>query len=157
VKYVRKLVHKKTCVFCTSAKRKMAAKTLCVYKTKYSMIIVNKYPYNSGHLLVLPLRHCADLLDLSETESKDFFETFKLAVKAVQQIYKPNGINTGMNLGQAAGAGLPGHLHMHVIPRWSGDLNFFPLIAATKVVIEDLDQTWEKMYNWLNSSSRIKK
>lgn len=147
-KYVRKLVKPKGCVFCTSKKQKAGFDSLCVYRSKYAMIVLNKYPYNSGHLLVMPKRHVGDLSKLSESESQDLHKTLRKAVKALQQVYKPGGLNVGLNLGAVAGAGIPDHLHYHVIPRWSGDLNFFPLVAETKAVIETLEMTFERLVTY---------
>jgi len=114
------------------------------------MILLNKYPYNSGHLLVLPLRHCGDMLDLSNEEYSDLHETLRVAVRAQKEVYEPAAANIGLNHGAAAGAGLPQHLHFHLVPRWAGDLNFFPLIAETKVVIESLEQTFQRYLEYFN-------
>ncbi|KHD89513.1 MAG: HIT family hydrolase [Bdellovibrio sp. ArHS] len=145
MKYVRKLIKPEGCVFCKAAKEESSFDTLCVYQTKYSMVVLNKYPYNSGHLLVLPRRHCGDLLQLAEAEFRDLQDTIRLAMKALNDAYQPGGINLGLNHGAVAGAGIPEHLHYHLIPRWSGDLNFFPLIAETKVLVESLEQTYDKL------------
>lgn len=118
------------------------------------MIILNKFPYNSGHLLVLPRHHKGHLLKLSDIEYQDLHQTLKIAVQASEKLYQPPAMNIGLNHGKAAGAGLPEHLHYHLIPRWEGDLNFFPLIAETKVVVESLEQTYEKFSQYF---SEIKK
>ena len=110
------------------------------------MVVLNKFPYNSGHLLVLPQRHCGDLLSLSDEEFFDLQKTVRLSMGALQEVYAPGGINLGLNHGAVAGAGIPEHIHYHLIPRWAGDLNFFPLIAETKVVVESLEQTYEKLW-----------
>lgn len=159
MKYVRKLIKPQGCVFCTSAEKPASQKTLCVYKTKYSQVVVNKYPYNSGHVLVLPLRHIGDIMQLSDEEYSDLHLTLKLAIKAIQSVYQPHGFNLGMNHGVTGGAGIPDHLHYHVVPRWNGDLNFFPLIAETKLVIETAESTFKKLNKeFIRSSkeSRIK-
>ncbi len=148
-KYIRKRIENDGCVFCNSAKR-ISLDTLCVYKSKHSMIILNKFPYNSGHLLVLPQSHCGDVLKLSNAEYSDLMETVRVACKAVMSVYAPAAFNMGMNHGSLAGAGIPEHLHFHIIPRWSGDLNFFPLIAQTKVVIETLEQTYQNYMSYFN-------
>ncbi len=144
MKYVRKLLKNEGCVFCNSSKSELSFQTLCVYKSKHSQIILNKYPYNNGHLLILPLNHVGELLHLSPERFDDLHTTLRLAVQAVQTVYEPNGFNIGMNHGSTSGAGIPDHLHYHIIPRWNGDLNFFPLIAETKVVIESLEQSYAK-------------
>lgn len=150
LKYVRKLVKPEGCVFCTASQEAMSLETLCVYKSEHSMVVLNKYPYNSGHVLVLPLRHCGDLLQLSDAEFMDLQNSIKLVMRALNDLYQPGGINVGLNHGAVAGAGIPEHLHYHVIPRWAGDLNFFPLIAETKVLVESLEQTYDKLWSRLN-------
>lgn len=142
--YVRKKMAPGTCVFCQASQAKPSFETLCVYKTEHSMIILNKFPYNSGHLLVLPQIHKGHLLSLSEVEYQDLHRTLRKAVEAVEKIYQPAALNIGLNHGKAAGAGIPDHLHYHLVPRWEGDLNFFPLIAETKAVVETLEQTYAK-------------
>ncbi len=150
LKYVRKLIHEEGCVFCTASKE-ISFESLCVYKSKHSMVVANKYPYNSGHVLILPLKHKGEIFNLSEEEFTDLHLTLRLAMRAVTETYQPGGINVGLNHGLIAGAGIPEHLHYHVIPRWAGDLNFFPLIAETKVVIENLEQTFERLQNFFKS------
>lgn len=148
-KYIRKQENVDGCVFCNSAKS-VSFDTLCVFKSKFSMIVLNKFPYNSGHLLVLPQRHCGDILKLSNEEYSDLMETVRVASTAVMEVYAPAAFNMGMNHGSWAGAGIPEHLHFHIIPRWSGDLNFFPLIAQTKVVIETLEQTYQNYMGYFH-------
>lgn len=151
LKYVRKLIKPVGCVFCAAAK-KVSFETLCVFQTAHSMVLLNKFPYNSGHIMVIPRRHCGDLLKLSEEESVDLHHTLRMAMKALNEVYQPGGMNIGMNHGATGGAGIPDHLHYHVIPRWSGDLNFFPLIAETKVVVESLEQTYERLLRYFNKT-----
>lgn len=148
MKYVRKMIKTKGCVFCRSANNDMSLHTLCVYKTKYTQIVLNKYPYNNGHLLILPLDHIGDILDLSPARYDDLHQTIRLAIQSIKEIYQPSGYNVGLNNGSAAGAGIPEHLHYHLIPRWRGDLNFFPLIAETKVVIETMESSYAKFLNY---------
>jgi len=151
LKYVRKLIRFDGCVFCAAAKGSVSLESLKVYETDHAMIVLNKYPYNSGHLLVIPKKHLGDLMDLTRAESEDLHEMIRLAVKALRQVYQPGGFNVGLNLGAVAGAGIPEHLHYHVIPRWAGDLNFFPLIAETKTVIENLESTFDRLLAYFKS------
>ncbi len=154
LKYVRKLMKKEGCVFCyhdDEQAKDQAEENLCVFKTQYSQIVINKFPYNSGHLLVLPLRHCGDFLALEPQEYTDLMQTLKMAVQAVTDIYNPQGYNLGLNNGSAAGAGIPDHLHFHLVPRWNGDLNFFPLIAETKLVIENVEDTLATLKNYFKN------
>ena len=143
LKYVRKILKPSGCVFCDSARNEPSVDTLCVYKTKHSQIILNKFPYNTGHVLVLPLNHIGQIFDLSDEAFADLHKVLRLAMEAIQSIYSPNGFNTGMNHGATAGAGIPDHLHYHIVPRWNGDLNFFPLIAETKLVIETVEESYK--------------
>lgn len=156
LRYVRKLVKAEGCVFCAAAGLTPTFDTLCVYRSEHSMIVLNKFPYNSGHVLVLPRRHCGDMLKLSDAEYADLGETLRLAMRAVEGVYQPGGINMGLNHGAVSGAGIPEHLHYHVIPRWAGDLNFFPLIANTKVVVESLEETWVRFQNWFSDQGGAK-
>ncbi len=144
MKYVRKLVHETGCVFCNSANKPMSFDSLCVFKSKHSQIILNKYPYNNGHLLVLPLPHLGNILDLSPERFEDLHQTLRLAMEAIQNVYAPTGFNMGLNHGASAGAGIPDHIHYHLVPRWGGDLNFFPLIADAKIVVETLESSYQK-------------
>ena len=115
-------------------------------------MVVNKFPYNNGHVLVLPLRHTGDLLTLTEAEYTDLHNVLRLSIQAVKEIYNPNGLNIGMNHGATSGAGIPDHLHYHIVPRWHGDLNFFPLIAETKLVIENPKQTYAKLKKYFQKN-----
>ncbi|MBC7457771.1 MAG: HIT domain-containing protein [Bdellovibrionaceae bacterium] len=145
---------KEGCVFCyndDTTAQDQAEQNLCVFKTKYSQIVINKFPYNSGHLLILPHRHCGDFLALESQEYTDLMQTLKMAVQAVTDIYSPQGYNLGLNNGSAAGAGIPDHLHFHLVPRWNGDLNFFPLIAETKLVIENVEDTVTTLKNYFKN------
>jgi len=151
--YIRKDKRNDECVFCIANNSELSFESLCVFKTEHSMILLNKFPYNSGHLLVLPRQHCGDLLKLSDEQYNDLQNTLKLAVKSIQEVYQPSAMNIGMNHGAAAGAGLPDHLHYHLVPRWNGDLNFFPLIAETKLVIEDLSESYEKYLKYFQNLS----
>lgn len=145
LKYVRKLIKDHGCVFCIAGEAEVGFDTLCVHKTKHSMIMLNKFPYNSGHLLVVPRKHCKDPMALSQEEFEDLNNALRESLKALEQVYNPGGINVGLNLGAVAGAGIPDHMHYHVIPRWAGDLNFFPLVAETKAVVENLETTFERL------------
>lgn len=144
-RYVRKLVKPKGCVFCGCAKKRESLETLTLVKTKHSMVVMNKFPYNNGHLLIIPRRHCGDLTLLSEAEYEDLMAILRKAMKVIANVYGCEGMNVGMNHGAVAGAGIPNHLHWHVIPRWFGDVNFFPLIAETKVVVESLESSYHRL------------
>ncbi|MBI1911504.1 MAG: HIT domain-containing protein [Deltaproteobacteria bacterium] len=132
------------CVFCT-APLKEPLEGLVLYSGKISSVILNKFPYNSGHLLISPIRHTALLEELTPEESADMFRLMAHAVKVLKEVFRPDGFNIGMNLGRAAGAGIDEHLHMHIVPRWNGDLNFMPVLSDVKVIPEHLHKTLEKL------------
>jgi ATP adenylyltransferase len=133
------------CVFCLEKSTENDEQHLVLYRSKYNFVIMNMYPYNNGHLLVVPLRHVSRLCDLSCEESLDFFSLVQETVKVVEAAYHPGGMNLGMNIGKAAGAGIDQHLHMHIVPRWEGDVNFMTSIAGTRVIPEDFDQAYKHL------------
>jgi ATP adenylyltransferase len=107
--------------------------------------LLNAYPYNNGHLMVLPNRAVAELEDLEPDEHAELWELVRSATVAIKAAYRPDGVNIGVNLGRGAGAGVPDHLHVHVLPRWAGDTNFMTAVAETRVLPEPLDDTWRKL------------
>lgn len=123
--------------------------SLLLFRSKYCFVILNKYPYNAGHLLVLPKREIQDLSQLEMDERKDFFDTIIEAETLLKKALNPDGINIGINLGVMAGAGIPKHLHCHLVPRWEGDCNFMPVIADTKVLPSSLETMWNNMRKFL--------
>ncbi len=141
------------CIFCDlPAQEGLAAdrKNLILGRSRTSFAILNRYPYNNGHLMVIPRRHTADFTDLAVEELADLGRLLQLSLKALEKSYAPDGFNVGMNLGRAAGAGIAGHLHWHAVPRWNGDTNFMPVLADTKVMIEHLDRSWERLHEALS-------
>ena len=145
LKYVRKLLKQKGCVFCEAVKNRKDPQSLVLFKSSRLMILVNKYPYNSGHLLLAPCRHLAEYDRLNDKDLQGLHILVKHSIKILKKVYSPQGFNMGMNLGEVAGAGIPGHLHYHLIPRWGGDTNFFPLIAETKLVVETSTQSYDQL------------
>ncbi len=120
-------------------------KALIVRRSTSVYLVLNKYPYNAGHLLVVPYREVARLSDLDGEERVDFLDVIIFAQDLLERTLHPDGFNVGMNLGMDAGAGIPRHLHCHVVPRWKADVNFMPVIAKTRVLPEALDVMWEKL------------
>ncbi len=145
LRYVRKLIKPQGCVFCSAVKAGVSPESLLLYQDDLAIVVLNKYPYNNGHVLVLPRRHCGEFLQLTIEESAAINSCLKRVIGALTEVYGPEGFNVGLNLGGAAGAGIPEHLHYHVVPRWNGDTNFFPLIAETKVVIETVEASFAKL------------
>jgi ATP adenylyltransferase len=119
--------------------------THIVWRGETAFAILNRYPYTSGHVLVMPYREVAELALLTDDESTELWAAVRSCVTAVQAAYSPQGINVGFNLGEAAGAGVPSHLHAHVLPRWSADSNFMTAVAETRVLPEALPVTWQKL------------
>jgi ATP adenylyltransferase len=122
---------------------KDTVKNLIVYRGEKVFVILNKYPYNSGHTLIVPNRHVGQIEKLTDEESAEFFELTRRTVTVIKKALKPASMNLGMNLGRASGAGVPGHLHMHVVPRWQGDTNFMPVIGKTSVISVPLEPIYE--------------
>lgn len=124
----------KGCVFCALVKeKKLTFKNLLLYRAEKTYIVMNKYPYNVGHLLIVPNRHIGVLERLTKQESTEMMELTQLSISIMKKQLRPNAFNVGMNLGQAAGAGIPRHLHTHIVPRWIGDSNFMPIIGEMRV------------------------
>jgi len=147
----------KPCIFCHRIKQKTDRKNLILYRGKEAFIIMNRYPYNNGHVMVVPYRHTGDITDLHSHENDELFQIIRLTIHALDEVMKPHGYNIGMNLGRVAGAGIEDHLHYHVVPRWNGDTNFMPVLTDTKVISEALDKSYRKLVKVLKKiSSKIK-
>jgi ATP adenylyltransferase len=127
-------------------------RNLIVLRTQHSVVVLNRFPYNNGHLLVAPLRHKGKLGELGAEEMLDTMNSLRRMIDVLDGLMQPAGYNIGLNLGEAAGAGLPGHLHWHLVPRWHGDTNFMPVIADSKVIVQSLDA----LYDLLTSRWREK-
>ena len=135
----------KVCVFCIKKTREYKKRHYILADSKHSFIILNKYPYTAGHIMVLPQRHVSELESLKDDEHTDFFNMLSFAAKALKKAIKPDALNIGANLGKAAGAGIEEHLHFHIVARWDGDHNFMPVIGKTMVVSEYLDGTYDRL------------
>lgn len=133
------------CIFCTLPAEERDRDNLVLGRSAHAFAMLNRFPYNSGHLMVIPRRHVADLGALPEAEFLDLQRLLRAATAVLAEAYRPEGMNLGMNLGRIAGAGIAEHLHWHLVPRWGGDTNFMPVIAETKVMVEHLDQAWERL------------
>jgi ATP adenylyltransferase len=137
------------CIFCTKPAQEgsendrdnyiLARGTTCY-------VILNAFPYNNGHLMVLPYRHIATPAEMTAEECREMMATAANLTTVLEDVYRPNGYNIGMNIGSAAGAGIAAHLHLHIVPRWNGDTNFMPVIGDVKILPEALDQTYQKIY-----------
>ena len=144
LKYVSSTGQPCACVFC-EAQDHAGGDSLVVYRGRTAFVILNLFPYNSGHLLVVPNRHIATLAAASHEELCELIELTRVAEQALTEVYAPQGLNIGMNLGRSAGAGIADHMHIHVLPRWNGDTNFMTVIGDTRVLPEDLAQAAERL------------
>ncbi len=136
------------CIFCdypAQEGEENDRKNLIVHRSPRSFTVLNRYPYNSGHVMVIPRVHVSRLEDLSREEWIDLHEELQRAAAAIRAAYRPEGMNVGMNLGRIAGAGIADHLHYHIVPRWGGDTNFMPVLGDVRVMVEHLDGTWERI------------
>ncbi len=148
---IKKYKPKGDCIFCTLLDAQQDSENLILHRAKHSFVILNKYPYNTGHVMIVPLRHTADYPSLTPEELSEVGSMTQHALKALQDVYKPEGYNIGMNLGASGGAGIRDHLHTHIVPRWVGDTNFMPLIAETKPMPELLSTTYSLLKPFFNA------
>lgn len=154
IKYIEKNSKEKKapCIFCEKPKENRDRDDLILFRGKQSFVIMNIYPYNSGHLMVAPYNHLDSLEKLRNEELLDMMEITKLSLKIVREVFSPDGFNLGLNIGKAAGAGIEGHVHLHIVPRWNGDTNFMPIIGDTKVMPEDLYSMYDKLLPYFKNS-----
>jgi ATP adenylyltransferase len=132
------------CIFCDKPKAADQA-SLIIHRATYNFVLLNLYPYTNGHLLIAPYQHAATLQDCSEAALAELMQLTRTAERVITGVYQPQGINLGMNLGECAGAGVAGHIHMHLLPRWTGDASFLSVIGETRVLPEELPVTWERL------------
>jgi ATP adenylyltransferase len=140
------------CLFCELPRQERDAENLLVQRGRHAFSMLNLYPYNNGHLMIAPYQHTGDLAALDSEVAADVLALIQRAVGALSNEYHPDGYNIGMNLGRVAGAGVPDHLHVHIVPRWGGDTNFMPLTADTKVLPETLQQTYQRLKRALDAN-----
>jgi ATP adenylyltransferase len=144
LEYVSHANEQEGCIFC-AARDGDDAEKLVVARGERAFALLNRFPYASGHLMVAPVRHLASLGDLGDEEALEVHRLAGAAVRALEDTYSPEGFNLGWNLGRVAGAGIVGHVHLHVVPRWAGDTNFMPVLADVKVLPEHLEHTRERL------------
>lgn len=133
------------CLFCSLLRDRKDKRNLILFRTAHYAVILNRYPYNNGHLMIVSKRHIASVFQMNEQEKAEFFEVLEKVMKALTKAMRPQGFNLGMNIADVAGAGIPRHLHWHIVPRWKGDVNFMPVLAATKVISESLESAYEAL------------
>ena len=134
------------CIFCISPETEKDRERLILYRSEFAFVMMNRYPYTNGHLMIAPFRHTADMNELSGAEMLDLFTALRLCRNVLQENAAPQGFNIGINLGKAAGAGVDEHMHIHIVPRWNGDSNFMTVVGDIRVMPENLLSTYEKLY-----------
>lgn len=134
------------CIFCLDGRAEVDRQNLVLLRTPLSLVMLNRYPYTNGHLMVAPRRHTAAMDALSDEEMLDLFRTVRLCRSVLEEEASPQGFNIGLNLGRAAGAGIEDHLHVHIVPRWNGDTNFMTVVADVRVVPEGLLTAYDRLY-----------
>ena len=144
VKYIRGK-KEKGCIFCKALRKQSG--DYVIFKTPQAIAMLNIFPYNNGHMMVSPVRHINRLEQLTEEEALGLFNAVKKAQKLLTKVLKPQGFNIGLNLSRAAGAGITGHLHIHIVPRWVGDTNFMPTLSGTKIISQSLDELAKLLKN----------
>jgi ATP adenylyltransferase len=147
IKYIRDIesIRDEGCIFCTKPESSDDRQSLILYRGEKAYIMMNLFPYNTGHVMVSPYRHLGEFEDLDDEERKELMDLATLAVKAIKRAMEPQAFNLGMNLGKVAGAGFHEHLHMHVVPRWLGDTNFMPVVAKAKVLPESIEEKSDRL------------
>jgi len=145
MKYVTDNNHPNECVFCAAPSQKDGPENLIVHRGGRAYAILNRYPYTSGHLMIVPFEHHANMEDFDPAVRAELMEMVNEAIKIMRQLYTPEGFNVGINLGAAAGAGIAEHMHVHIVPRWTGDTNFMSTVGEIRVLPEELEATYERI------------
>jgi ATP adenylyltransferase len=147
MQYIKQVIGKKeeVCILCDHPARKDDEKNLILYHGKLNFVMMNRYPYNAGHIMVAPERHCGGLELLTGPERDEHFLIVSRCVAILRETFHCEGFNVGLNLGRVAGAGVDQHIHTHIVPRWNGDTNFMPILADTKVINEAIEETYKML------------
>jgi ATP adenylyltransferase len=152
--YIQEHKHEAGCVFCAAAAQIESPDNLVVARGQRAFIILNRYPYTSGHLMAVPYQHQPSLELLDPETRSELMELTSQALDVLRSVYRPQGFNIGVNIGEAAGAGITEHVHMHVVPRWGGDTNFMSTLSETRVLPESLEDTYQRVREaWIGSDS----
>ncbi len=143
--YITAKKDKSRCIFCAAAEGTADEESLLVYRGEFCFVILNRYPYTTGHLMIAPYQHVSRLFQVGQEVTEEMMRLVRTAEENLEEVYKPHGLNLGMNLGEAAGAGIEEHIHMHVLPRWKGDANFMTTVGGVRVMPEALNETYRKL------------
>ena len=133
------------CIFCNKPKDDSDKEDLILYRGKHVFVIMNRYPYSNGHLMVVPYRHISDYNALTKEELYELSDVTQMVIEILKNNMMPSGFNVGFNIGESAGAGIAEHIHQHIVPRWNGDTNFMPVLSHTKVMVEGLTECWTEL------------
>ena len=133
------------CIFCDKSSQNDDALNYILYRGDKNFVIMNSYPYNPGHLMIAPYQHTGNLEELADEELHEHFKIISRSIQLLKKVFNPDGFNIGMNIGRIAGAGIADHFHTHIVPRWSGDTNFMPVVADTKVINQAIGETYQKL------------
>lgn len=142
------------CVFCQALALQDSPENLIVHRAQHSFVILNRFPYTSGHVMIVPFRHEPNLESLAAAERAEMMELTSLSTAVLRQVYQTGAFNVGLNIGEAAGAGIKEHVHIHVVPRWVGDTNFMSTLASTRVLPETLADTWKRIQSGFGSEPK---
>ena len=145
MEYIKKCDEIPGCIFCVLPAAQNDRENLILYRSEKCFVMLNTFPYNTGHLMIAPFKHTADMYALDDAELLEINRTIRYAVKLLTETMQPDGFNIGVNLGRTAGAGVADHIHWHIVPRWNGDTNFMPVVADTKVLPESLLGTYDRL------------
>jgi len=143
----------KSCIFCTARDSRHDASRLVVHRGRHNFVILNRFPYNNGHLMIVPYAHRSELWEGTPAQQSEMMTLASRCARVLKKAYRPDGLNLGMNLGAAAGAGVRGHFHLHLVPRWEGDTNFMTVVGRTRVIPESLEVTYRKISSKLVARS----
>jgi len=145
MKYIENNDKEEGCVFCNAQAREDGTSNLIAFRGERNFVILNLYPYTSGHVMVVPFAHIASLEELDQATRAELMELTSQSMAVLKKLYRPQGFNVGANIGVAAGAGVPGHVHVHIVPRWGGDTNFMTALGETRVLPEALEVTYQRV------------
>jgi len=143
------------CIFCSISKENRDEENLILFRGNDQFLVMNAFPYNNGHLMIVPYRHTSSLEGWSSEEQQEMMQLADLAISLLKKTIRPDGFNLGINMGQVAGAGIVDHVHLHIVPRWNGDTNFMPVLADTRVISEHLKATYRKLVTTLDEMQKI--
>ena len=147
MKYIREAIVKTSegCIFCTKPAESTDRQNLILHRGVHAFVMLNAFPYNNGHLMVIPFLHTSTMDDIDAPCAADLWQLLAKSRQALSKAFNPDGFNIGINLGRAAGAGIDTHLHVHIVPRWNGDVNYMPVIGETKVISQSLDEAYDAL------------